>query len=155
MKNYFIRLFNYNLFANRQINGLVQTRRDEKAFHLMTHLLAAEKIWLLRCKGVDTTGVSVWPASNATQSGDAIIESHASWIDYLNSTSDEAFEQSISYQNSTGAQFNMLLCDIIAHVINHGTHTRAQIGQILKRDEADKLPVTDYIYYLRDQNIKL
>jgi uncharacterized damage-inducible protein DinB len=34
-------------------------------------------------------------------------------------------------------------------LINHGTHHRAQIGQLIKFDGLEILPNTDYIFYLR------
>ncbi|MBD1392228.1 DinB family protein [Mucilaginibacter glaciei] len=149
MKSYFIRLFNYNLFANKQTNGLVQARPNEKAVHLMTHLLFAEHIWLQRCKGMSTAGINVWPEGQLSQLLELIEKSHNEWISLINTLVEGDFDKNIHYQNSTGAKFDTLMCDIMAHVVNHGTHTRAQIGQLLKLDDADKLPVTDYSYYLR------
>ncbi|MDB5285328.1 MAG: hypothetical protein JWR05_277 [Mucilaginibacter sp.] len=153
MKSYFIRLFNYDQFANTQINELIlKTNKGGKPVQLMAHLLSAEQLWLTRCKGINTSGISSWPNWEAN-SFESIIESnHNEWISFLNALSESDFDKIIHYQNSTGDDFETALCDILAHVINHGTHTRAQIGQHLKRNENDKLPITDYSYYLRQLN---
>ncbi|MFA6085279.1 MAG: DinB family protein [Mucilaginibacter sp.] len=153
MKSYFIRLFNYDQFANRQINELIQkTNAGGKPVELMAHLLSAEQVWLARCKGINTSGVSSWPNWQADSLESIINSNHNEWIAFLNTLSESDFDNIIHYQNSAGDDFENTLCDIMAHVINHGTHTRAQIGQHLKVNENDKLPITDYSYYLRQVN---
>ena len=78
-----------------------------------------------------------------------INSNHAEWVGFLRELTESGFDRPVKYQNQAGEPFENNMCDIIAHVINHGTHTRAQIGQQLKQTEEDKLPVTDYIHYLR------
>jgi uncharacterized damage-inducible protein DinB len=153
MKSYFIRLFNYDQFANTQINELIlKTNKGGKPVQLMAHLLSAEQLWLTRCKGINTSGVSSWPNWEANSFENTIESNHNEWITFLNTLNEIDFDKIIHYQNSAGDDFENTLCDILAHVINHGTHTRAQIGQLLKRSENDKLPITDYSYYLRQLN---
>jgi uncharacterized damage-inducible protein DinB len=78
----------------------------------------------------------------------AQIEANAhGWKAYLESVHD--FNQSITYQNQSGKTYANVLSDILSHVVNHGTHHRAQIGQLLKFGGLEHLPVTDYIAYLR------
>ncbi len=59
------------------------------------------------------------------------------------------FDKIVPYQNSKGVNYTNNLSDIITHVINHGTHHRAQIGQLLKQAGIEKLPMTDYIAFVR------
>lgn len=153
MKSYFIRLFNFDQFANTQINELMlKINKGGKPVQLMAHLLSAEQLWLARCKGINTSGVSSWP-NWEVNSFESIIESnHNEWVAFLNALNESDFDRIIHYQNSTGNDFENALCDILTHVINHGTHTRAQIGQHLKVNENDRLPITDYSYYLRQLN---
>ena len=51
-----------------------------------------------------------------------------------------------------GAPYEDKLLGILSHVINHGTHHRAQMGQQLLFAGATELPPTDLIFYLRDNN---
>jgi len=60
------------------------------------------------------------------------------------------FEKNIYYKNLKGIAYKNKLADILAHVINHGTHHRAQAGQQLKFAGFENLPITDYIFYVRD-----
>jgi len=69
------------------------------------------------------------------------------YIDGLNA---DDFDKRIAFKNSQGLPFNDKLVDILAHVINHGTHHRGQIGQDLKIAGIANLPVTDYIFYVRN-----
>jgi uncharacterized damage-inducible protein DinB len=72
---------------------------------------------------------------------------------YLDGLQPDDFEKIISYKNSRGDAFENRLSDILAHVINHGTHHRAQIGQQLKSGGLENLPITDYIFYIREQGL--
>lgn len=91
----------------------------------------------------------VWPEGDINTLNDTINNCHVNWINHLNGLNEKDFDKIINYKNSLGEEFNTRLDDILAHVINHGTHTRAQVGQYLKLNGEDKLPITDYVYYLR------
>jgi uncharacterized damage-inducible protein DinB len=150
MKDYFIRLFNYDRYANLLILETINKAGGaNKPVHLMAHTLAAQQIWLSRCKGLPAPGGVLWPDWPADTFADIIDHNHKGWIEYLSSLAPADFDNMISYKTLKGDGFENKLCDILAHVINHGTHHRAQAGQHLLAGGADKLPVTDYIFYLR------
>lgn len=152
MKDYFIKLFNYDRFANLQMLGcILAANQSQKAVQLMAHLLAAQQIWLKRCKRLPAPGVALWPDWPATEFKAMIESDHAAWISFLEQADDADFGKLIVYQNSKGDSFNNSLTDILAHLINHGTHHRAQIGQQLKLSGLEKLPASDYIFYQRNQ----
>ncbi|MEN0054798.1 MAG: DinB family protein [Mucilaginibacter sp.] len=151
MKAHFIKLFNYDRFANELINkAIVDAGSPQKPVYLLSHLLTAALVWLRRCQGLPNGMSSPWPDDlTAEQCAELIMEYHADWIAYLQGLKDDDFSKMISYQNFKGDHFQDQLSDIIAHVINHGTHTRAQIGQQLKFIGVETLPITDFSYYLR------
>lgn len=154
MKEHFIKLFNYDRFANLLIlNSIIEAHEPLKAVQLMGHLLAAQQIWLQRCKQLPTTGVALWPDWTAIEFKAIIESNHAEWISFLEQAGESEFSSMIVYKNSKGDNFQNNLSDILAHLINHGAHHRAQIGQELKFSGLDKLPVTDYIFYLREQKV--
>jgi uncharacterized damage-inducible protein DinB len=121
----------------------------EKPIKLVAHALAAQQIWLNRCKGLPSPNVVLWPDWPAGTFANIIDKNHQEWIEYLNNLAPADFDNPISYKTLKGDGFENKLCDILAHVINHGTHHRAQAGQHLLIAGADKLPMTDYIFYLR------
>jgi uncharacterized damage-inducible protein DinB len=146
MKSQFTQLFDYDCYANKLIlTAIKKANEPEKSVQLMAHLLAAQQVWYHRCAGLPAFGGPLWPDGKADTFEQMIEDNHNKWINFLN---DADFEKQIRYQNSKGDDFSNKLADILAHLINHGTHHRAQVGQLLKLD-GETLPNTDYIAYLR------
>jgi uncharacterized damage-inducible protein DinB len=153
MKAYFIRLFNYDRHANRLITEkIIEAGNVNKAIQIMAHLLAAQQIWLSRCRGEATNGSALRPGWPPASFDEIIDQNHTSWLQFLDSLDDHDFQRRIKYKSLKGDPFENNLSDILAHVINHGTHHRAQAGQQLKFAGLDQLPVTDYIFYVRNEN---
>jgi len=150
MKAHFIRLFDYDKWANQLIlNSIIKINSPQKPVQLMAHLLAAQQIWITRCKGLPAIGGALWPDWPAKTFAGLIERNHNDWIGFLDTCEADDFDRLVSYKNLKGDPFENKLSDILAHVINHGTHHRAQAGQHLIVAGLDKLPVTDYIFYLR------
>lgn len=149
MKPYFTRLFDYDLHTNLAlIDSIIASNITGKAVELMAHLLVAQQIWLKRCLLDPTAGDAQWPDWPAAGLKAIAKQNHADWLSFLNKLSADDFNGTITYQNSKGHIFNNTLSDILAHLINHGTHHRAQAGQYLKQVGV-QLPNTDYIFYMR------
>ena len=152
MKALFIRQFNYDHHSNKQIVAAIQAKPSEKTIQLMAHLLAAQQVWFSRCNNTGNSNYAIWPEGNMDTFDQQTNDNHRQWARLLETLTDADFEKEISYKNSRGEKFTNKLADILTHVINHGTHHRAQIGQLLKSAGAETLPITDYIFYIREQN---
>ena len=151
MNKYFLKLFDYDRSTNLKLISLLTDEEQlETARGLMSHLLAAQQIWLKRCKQEPTTAGAIWPKWPLQNLQERAIANHNNWVSFLQALTVSDFEKSIIYRNSKGISFTNRLDDIVAHVINHGTHHRAQIGQQLKLTGLLTLPTTDYIFYVRD-----
>ena len=149
MKAYFIKLFNYDRYANlRILETIIKAGEPEKPVQLMAHLFSAQQIWLKRCKGEPNTGHVLWPDWQAGSFEQMINDNHRGWINFLDYSEPDDFEKIISYKSMQGDGYENKLSDIMNQVIIHGTHHRAQAGQHLKLAGAE-LPNTDYIFYLR------
>jgi len=147
-KEYFDRLFGYDEYVNNQLVALIQSADNkDKPAELMAHLLTAQRIWLNRCQGVVFTTYELWPKWEPQVFKDVIAKNRLDWLSFINAETD--FDRIVTYKNTKGDEFNSKLVDILAHVINHGTHHRAQIGSLLKQSENIELPSTDYIFYIR------
>jgi uncharacterized damage-inducible protein DinB len=152
MKDYFIRLFNYDCYVNLLIlKTIIEANNPEKPVKLMAHLLAAQQIWLSRCKGKPAIGSALWPDWKPDVFEQMINDNHRAWINFLDYSDPDDFDKIISYKNFKGDAFENKLSDILAHLINHGTHHRAQAGQQLKFAGVENLPNTDYIFYIRNK----
>jgi uncharacterized damage-inducible protein DinB len=148
MKDYFIRLFNYDTHTNLLMTEMIiNAGNPEKPVQLMAHLLAAQQVWLTRCRGESFTG-ALWPDWKADTFVKIIEENSKGWLGYLDTLGAADFDKQIQYKNTKAEFFENKLSDVLAHAINHGTHHRAQVGQYLKSGGTD-LPFTDYIFYIR------
>ena len=149
MKEHFLRLFDYDQTANRLIFTALrdQAPTTERAGDLMMHLLQASHNWLLRLQGKPSTQYDLWPQPEWGTMQSLLESNTEGWKAFIAAETD--FHRGITYQNQTGATYTNVLSDLLAHVINHGTHHRAQIGILLKQAGLEKVPVTDYIAYLR------
>jgi uncharacterized damage-inducible protein DinB len=153
MKTYFTRLFNYDCHVNKiMVETIIKAGSPVKPVQLMAHLLAAQQIWLNRCKGLPAIGGALWPDWKTDTFAGLINDNHTGWINHLDTLQPTDFEKLISYKNSKGDNFQNKLSDVLAHLINHGTHHRAQAGQHLKEAGIEILPSTDYIFYIRALN---
>jgi len=151
MKNFFIRLFGYDRFANETIlDTLINSNQPKKAVQLMTHLLMAQQIWYNRCKGLPLPTGALWQDDGKIEEFAAtIVKNNTDWTTYLETLQADDFDKTLSYNNLKGDPFESKLSDILMQVINHGTHHRAQIGQQLKFAGVETLPLIDYIAFTR------
>jgi uncharacterized damage-inducible protein DinB len=154
MKNHYIKMFNYDQFANKALlNAIIESHAPHRPLQLMAHLLSAQRIWMNRINGIEPYPGKLWPMDFTTAHCARLInEYHEEWMAFLNQMKEPDFDKLISYQNSLGDSYQTSISDILTHVINHGTHTRAQVGQQLKLAGVETLPITDYSYYLRQLN---
>jgi len=153
MKEYFIPLFEYDLATNLTILETIRAYpvNSRQAVGTMAHLLASQQIWLKRCRGEKTIGGSLWPNWALPDLENIAKHNTAAWLDFLRRLQAVDFEKMVLYQNSKGHTYENRLHEVLAHLINHGTHHRAQIGQQLKQLGLAALPVTDLIFYLREK----
>lgn len=151
MKNYFIRLFQYDMHANQLILKAIRSAGNpQQSILLFAHLLAAQQRWLARCEYSTAPEVEIFPKAETIPFEEVLTDNHNRWIAYLNTTDDGDLDKTITYKTSAGVEFSDKLMDMITQVTNHGTHHRAQIGQQLKLAGVERLPATDYIHFIRN-----
>src|ERR1700761_5770271 len=123
MKDYFIRLFNYDTHTNLLMaEMIINAGNPEKPVQLMAHLLAAQQVWLNRCKGLPPTVSILWPDGQADTFKQTINDNHRAWVNFLDYSEPDDFDKVISYKSLNGDPYENKLSDILAHAINHGTH---------------------------------
>lgn len=152
MKSHFLKLFDYDRYANHLLlENIITAGYPGKAVQLMEHLLVAQRIWYNRCAGLPPVTGTLWNvnADPANISAQLVDDNHKAWVDYIGTRDDTSFNENIAYNNLRGESYINKLCDICTHVINHGTHHRAQIGQHLKLAGVENLPGTDFIAFVR------
>jgi uncharacterized damage-inducible protein DinB len=154
MKELFVRMLRYDYNTNLlMLHTMMNAGNNKQAIALLAHVMGAQQVWLHRCKKEPAIGGSIWPDWDLEKIALTLEENFVQWKLFVESLKVEDFNTMINYQNSRGESFSNRLSDILAHLMNHGTHHRAQIGQLLKFDGLQKLPITDYIFYIRENDI--
>jgi len=149
------RLVAYNQWANEKILAAIAgMTADELARPVdayfgsleknLQHVLMATRVWLARWKGAPPPGLAdrvttPWP--------DAYAAVHAEFRAFVQPLTDADADRIVHYKNTRGEPFEMALGQLVTHVVNHGTHHRAETGMLLER--AGRSPGDmDYVYYL-------
>ncbi|RYE29258.1 MAG: hypothetical protein EOP42_14800 [Sphingobacteriaceae bacterium] len=154
MKTHFLKLFDYDRHANLLLlKKMHEVKTPQKTEQLMAHLLAAQAFWFNRCEKLPAPAFALWPNWKAETFEPIIQENYNSLSGFISQLKPDDFDQPVNYQNTKGEHFCNTLSDILTHLINHGTHHRAQIGQQLKLAGLQHLPLTDYIVYLRNKSL--
>lgn len=156
MKEHYLKLLGYNAWTNRRFlaSMLENTVMNNKIFLLFSHLLTAEEVWLCRAKGVGAPVQRLWEVYPNETLQLMLADNSQAWIDYVNSLEESSLATEVSYRNTKGESFSTRLDDIITHLVNHGTHHRAQIASMLQQEKIQP-PVSDYVVYVREQKATL
>lgn len=117
----------------------------------LAHILGAEITWLSRWNGVSPARV----IGGADFAGLAEIEVrwqvHQQHIDsFLAVLTPERLAAPLPYTNTSGRAFAYPLWQQMLHVVNHGTHHRAELADMLTR-AGQPVPPTDLLVYFDEQ----
>lgn len=149
MKEYFLTLFEYNLWANQQIiNALKDVEFPPKCLTLFSHIISAQDIWFERIKKTNSYQIQVWDEYTLLECEILVKQSNSKWTNYLSKKSANEFLKEIDYRNSRGKEFTNTVKDILTHVLNHSNYHRAQINQLLSNEGLEPA-IIDYIFYVR------
>lgn len=139
--------------ALRKLPDAARHRRDDSAFGSLhgtvTHLVAAEWIWLERWQGRSPGSPPAWV-------GEASFEEllrHLETIErarraHLDALKPAELATPIRYRTFAGVDAANPIGELIRHVVNHSTYHRGQIAMRI-RQLGDQPPSTDYIAWLR------
>ena len=144
----------YNQWANEKIlNAIAGMTSEELARPVdayfgsleknLQHVLQASRVWLARWKGTAPPSLqdrvaTPWP--------DAYAAIHAEFRAFVESLTDASAGRIVDYKNTKGEPFRMPLDQLITHLVNHGTHHRAETGMLLERIGRSPGDM-DYLYY--------
>lgn len=151
MKEHFIKLFKYNLWANQIVCKSVfdNKLKDESLVKIISHIYDSEVVWYNRITDAEGSP-GIWESQELTQLPGLFETIDNKLIAYIDNLDEEAVPKLIAYENSKGQKFISRLTDILTHLANHGTYHRGQIAKMI-RNAGDEPPVTDYIAFVRKQ----
>ncbi|KEQ25143.1 DinB family protein [Paenibacillus tyrfis] len=148
------KLFEHLNWANLRI--LERLRSGEagshpKAVGLFAHILQAERIWLTRLQGKDSSALTVWPEADLDFCGRMAEQNHEDYTAYLAGLTAAEWDRVFRYTNQSGKVFDNSVGDILTHVALHGQYHRGQINALLRADGAEPVNV-DFITFVREKN---
>lgn len=151
---YLERLFEQVFWADRRVLELLRSSpaagENEDAARLLAHLLAAERVWLLRLLGEDGSVQPIWPELTLEEMEAMSTANRTGYTRFLAALTEPGLEREAEYRNSTGAAFRTRVVDVLTHVALHGSHHRGQVARAVRA--IGVAPVnTDYITYVREQ----
>ncbi len=154
LADYLRRQFAYDEWANHEVLNAIRTGggTDERSLQLMSHILAAEQVWLDRLKQ-QPQSVPVWPKPDLAQCESQAAELGRKWLEFLDLITAGDVSQSVSYKNSKGELWTSTIADILTHVVMHSTYHRGQIASHMR--ETGQTPAyTDFIHGVRQGLVK-
>jgi uncharacterized damage-inducible protein DinB len=146
------RLFAHMEWADRRLVEMMDQSapaRTDAAVRLFAHLLAAERIWLVRLRGEDSTGEPLWPQPPASELRAAAEANREGYARYLASLGDDELDAEVAYTNQRGDPFRTRRVDILTHVAMHGAYHRGQIAAVVRAAGGEPVG-TDYIIFARE-----
>ncbi len=148
------RLFRHMSWADDRLIALLQdldvaedARRE--ILRLFGHLIAAERVWLLRATGGDASSTPIWPDWPFEQTARTAAETRAGYERLLDEVTERDLGRVVEYRNSQGTAFHTPLGDILLHVAMHGSYHRGQIAAAVRRGGGEPVN-TDFITYVRE-----
>lgn len=120
-------------------------------FRLLGHLVAAERVWLLRLRGDMQQDCPIWPEWPMDRIRATATENAQAYREFVAQLTDDDATRVVEYRNSQGVKFRNTAIDILMQVALHGSYHRGQIAMAVRKGGA--APVnTDYITYVREQS---
>ena len=146
---YFRRQFAYDAWANREVMAAIRGNagENERALQLMSHIVAAERLWLERLEQ-QPQSMAVWPKADLGWCEVQAAEMKRLWTHYLQRIPSDNLARKISYKNSTGEAWESTIEDILSHVILHSAYHRGQIASHM-RSTGQTPAYTDFIHGVR------
>lgn len=162
LADYLRRQFSYDEWANREVLNAIHAAAEQTAgensaanrrsLQLMSHILAAELLWLERLKQ-QPQSVPVWPEPDLAQCEAQASKLGGQWLEFLDLITAGDVSQSISYTNSKGEQWTSTIVDVLTHVVLHSAYHRGQIASHM-RASGQTPAYTDFIHGVRQELFK-
>lgn len=137
-------------WANQLILETLQSIEDknQEVSRLFSHILLAEKVWITRLRGLDSSRLPIWSEVDIEVCAELVMHNKESLTTFLTNSSNTDLDKLISYTNSKGKEFKNSVRDILTHVALHGQYHRGQINSRLRSDGFEPANI-DFITFVR------
>src|SRR4029079_17913742 len=121
----------------------------DAAAKLWGHVVDALEAWLDRVEGRPVAASRWWTRAPLSEWKTRRIDAHARWTEWARRLDAAELSREVRFTNSAGQPCRDPVEAVVRHVVNHGTHHRAQIASHL-RAAGSAPPVLDYIAWRRE-----
>jgi uncharacterized damage-inducible protein DinB len=153
----------YNLWAHQKLLDAILALPEEK--HLaevpssfnsllktVLHTWDAESIWWQRMKLQEHIMRPSENFSGTMQDAASGLQNQSRlWEEWISNASDLSLEHVFQYQTTKREVIKMPIYQMVHHVFNHGTYHRGQLVNMMRQLGADKIPGTDFAFWLRNK----
>ena len=135
------------------LTAVPEDRRDTEAFrkavYLLSHIVAARRMWLFRI-GVAQENVELFPqAITLDELKERLSEMESMWSNYLTRLSDTELARTFDYRSYEGTEFRNTIEDILTQLFGHSLYHRGQIALLLRSLSVEPA-VTDFVFWTRE-----
>jgi uncharacterized damage-inducible protein DinB len=143
-------MFEHLNWANQCILETLQSIEDEnqEINRLFSHILFAEKVWITRLRGLDSSGLPIWLDVDMEVCAELVMQNEESLTTFLTNLANSDLDKLIIYSNSKGTEFKNSIRDILTHIAMHGQYHRGQINSRLRANGIEPVNI-DFITFLR------
>ncbi len=143
----------YTLWANNRTLASLEALNapPPQAVKLLSHVVAAQYIWLARVSGKPELAMPVWGELSLAKIREVIPAAYHDWKAFLQSRTEANLGDTFTYKNTQGLEFTNTLLEILTHFPIHSAYHRAQIA-LLVREAGGTPAVTDYIQFAREEH---
>jgi len=143
------RLLAWDGWANREAIASLRAAAapPPRALRFMSHVPAAERLWLGRLRQ-EATPVVVWPELTLEQCAAEAEAMARAWPGFLDGPPPAELERGVAYRNSKGEPWTSTVGDILTHVVTHSAYLRGQVASELRAGGFEPA-YTDFIHAVR------
>src|SRR5882757_6171415 len=102
MKEYFLKLYQYNAWADRRVIECLERQQvgDVKILRIFGHLVSAQLIWYNRFKGLPKSPHPLWADRLLAELRSISEEASRSWLNFIQE--ENTFDRVLKYNNYVG-----------------------------------------------------
>ena len=144
------KMYEHLNWANQCILKTLQSIEDEnqEVNRLFSHILFAEKVWITRLRGLDSSRLPIWLEVDMEVCAELVMQNEESLTTFITNLANSDLDKLIYYTNSKGTEFKNSVRDILTHIALHGQYHRGQINSRLRAYGIEPVNI-DFITFLR------
>jgi uncharacterized damage-inducible protein DinB len=146
------RLLDHMAWADARVLELLSVTPEDRsgeAARVFGHLLAAERVWLLRLTDPEAAPEPIWPEPGLDEMKALAAANAAGYARLMAGLRPDALQAEVAYTNSQGVAFRTPVGDVLLHVAMHGSYHRGQVAAAVRRGGGEPVN-TDFITFVRE-----